>query len=226
MLDGRAAEFERDIPFGLIVDALNDYFGSLEPVVLRALDEDVPRELADIFPALPRDPESGVIQEEVVAISDGARCALESAAVAGESFEPEFAAAISEQDVPSVLAALDELLASEFIRPTETPRRFRFRHPIVRRAVYDGIPRGWSSARTRGRQRRSKLPMRRPASAPTTSRARPPSATSRRSRCSSRRVATPRRAPRRPPAREAVARSEHLTETFFSSLSRLRAAVR
>ena len=83
------------------------------------------------------------IQEEVIAISDEARCALESAAVAGESFEPELVAAIAEQDVPSVLAALDELLGSDFIRPTETPRRFRFRHPIVRRAVYDGIPRGW-----------------------------------------------------------------------------------
>ena len=31
VLDGRAAEFERDIPFGLVVDALNDYLGSLEP---------------------------------------------------------------------------------------------------------------------------------------------------------------------------------------------------
>ena len=41
VLDGRAAEFERDIPFGLIVDALNDYLGSLEPAMLRALDEDV-----------------------------------------------------------------------------------------------------------------------------------------------------------------------------------------
>jgi DNA-binding CsgD family transcriptional regulator len=299
VLDGRAAEFERDIPFGLIVDALNDYFGSLEPAVLRALDDDVPRELAAIFPALPREPDSdasrgegaeryrlhyavrsvlerlarrqplvlalddlhwadaasvemlahllrrfrgpalmavayrqapsrlltalegaarvgrgsrlepslltaeeagrliaadiddttrarlyresggnpfyieqlvrsghvrtgargtrrprssgeavpravlAAIQEEVGAISDASRCALESAAVAGESFEPELVAAISDQDIPSVLDALDELLASDFVRPTETPRRFRFRHPIVRRAVYDGIPRGW-----------------------------------------------------------------------------------
>jgi len=298
VLGGRAAEFERDIPFGLIVDALNDYFGSLEPAVLRALDDDVPRELAAIFPALPRDPvsaasrgegaeryrlhyavrsvlerlarrqplvlalddvhwadaasvemmahllrrfrgpglvavayrnapsrllaalegaaragrgsrlepalltpdeaerligsdiddaaramlyrESGgnpfyieqlvraghprrirapratagsreavpravlaAIHEDVVAISDAARCALEAAAVAGESFEPELVAAIAEQSVPSVFAALDELLASDFIRPTEMPRRFRFRHPIVRRAVYDGIPQGW-----------------------------------------------------------------------------------
>jgi len=297
VLNGRAAEFERDIPFGLIVDALNDYFGSLEPAVLRALDEDVPRELAAIFPALPRDPditvsrgegaeryrlhyavrsvlerlaqrqplllalddvhwadaasvemlahllrrfrgpglmavayrqapsrlltalegaaragrgsrlepalltpgeserligseiddttramlyrESGgnpfyieqlvraglsriparrvtarsreavpravlaAIQEEVFAISDASRSALEAAAVAGESFEPELVAAIAEQTEPSVFAALDELLESDFVRPTETPRRFRFRHPIVRRAVYDGIPQGW-----------------------------------------------------------------------------------
>src|ERR1700758_1766033 len=58
VLSGSAAEFERDIPFGLMVDALNDYFGALEPVVLRALDDDVPRELAAVFPALPREPDS------------------------------------------------------------------------------------------------------------------------------------------------------------------------
>ena len=298
VLNGRAAEFERDIPFGLMVDALNDYFGSLEPAVLRALDDDVPRELAAIFPALPRDPDSpasrgegaeryrlhyavrsvleqlarrqplllalddvhwadaasvemlahllrrfrgpalmtvayrqapsrllaalegaaragrgsrlepalltpeeaghligsdiddttrsmlyresggnpfyieqlvraghprrirarrpagrsreavpravlAAIQEEVFAVSDASRCALEAAAVAGESFEPELVAAIAEQTEPSVFAALDELLESDFIRPTEMPRRFRFRHPIVRRAVYDAIPQGW-----------------------------------------------------------------------------------
>ena len=59
--------------------------------------------------------------------------------------EPELVAAIAAADVPSVLGALDELLASDFIRPTETPRRFRFRHPIVRRAVYDGDPAGMAA---------------------------------------------------------------------------------
>ncbi len=54
VLDGRAAEFERDIPFGLIVDALNDYLASLEPAMLQALEEDELRELASIFPSLPR----------------------------------------------------------------------------------------------------------------------------------------------------------------------------
>jgi hypothetical protein len=40
VVDGRAAEFERDVPFGLIVDALNDHIGALEPALLRALDDD------------------------------------------------------------------------------------------------------------------------------------------------------------------------------------------
>jgi ATP/maltotriose-dependent transcriptional regulator MalT len=298
VLEGRAAEFERDIPFGLVVDALNDYLGSLEPAMLRALDEDVLRELASTFPSLPRQEadaesraegtdryrlhyairsvlerlakrqptvlalddvhwadaasvevlthlvrrfrgpllmavayrhaparllaalegtaraglgseleltplspqeaqgligrdvddatrtmlyrESGgnpffieqlarasqmrqiqaargsevsreavpraviaAIHEELAAVSDESRLALEAAAVAGESFEPELIAAIAERDLTPVLAALDELLEFDFVRPTAAPRRFRFRHPIVRRAVYDGMPRGW-----------------------------------------------------------------------------------
>jgi DNA-binding CsgD family transcriptional regulator len=298
VLDGRAAELERDIPFGLIVDALNDYVGSLPPALLRALDEDLVQELAAIFPSLPsqyrgsasrgegaeryklhyavrtllerltrrtpmllalddvhwadaasvellthllrrfRGPlltavayrpgrtrllaaleasartawrsrlelaplsaaeaeglfgpeiddatratlfrESGgnpfyieqlvraahahprrpalgsarsreqvpnaviaAIRDEVVGISAHARRVLEGAAVAGEPFEPELVSAISERDVAAVLASFDELLELDLIRPTDAPRRFRFRHPIVRRAVYDGTPRGW-----------------------------------------------------------------------------------
>ncbi len=298
VLEGRAAEFERDIPFGLIVDALNDYLGSLEPALLRSLDESLLTELAAVFPALPsqyrgdasggegaeryrlhyavrsllerltaRQPmllalddvhwadaasvellthllrrfrgplltavayrqaptrllaalegsgrggrrsrlelaplspgeaaaligpeadeptrallfsESGgnpfyleqmararrirparhvgeprdrgqsvpreliaAIEEELIAVSDESRTVLEAAAVAGEPFEPDLIAAIAERDMVFVLAAIDELLRFEFIRTAEAPRRFRFRHPIVRRAVYDGTPRGW-----------------------------------------------------------------------------------
>jgi len=36
VLGGRAAEFEREMPFGLIVEALNDYLGSLEASLFRA----------------------------------------------------------------------------------------------------------------------------------------------------------------------------------------------
>jgi DNA-binding CsgD family transcriptional regulator len=298
VLDGRAAEFERDIPFGLLVDALNDYVGSLEPALLRALEEGMLAELASVFPAVPRDErgaathadnaeryrlhyairsvlerltarqpmvlalddvhwadaasievlthllrrfrgpllmalayrqpparlitaleaatrgafgtrleltplstedaqqligddlddatraviyrESGgnpfyieqlarasrahplqaargparrgeavpraviaAIREELSTASAQSRRTLQAAAVAGESFEPELVGAIAEQTEPVVLAAVDELVELDFIRTTEAPRRFRFRHPIVRRAAYDAIPRGW-----------------------------------------------------------------------------------
>ena len=299
VLEGRAAEFERDIPFGLIVDALNDYLASLEPAMLRALDDDALSEIGSILPSLPRpesvgsrppgegaeryrlhyairsvlerltrrqplvlalddvhwadagsvevlshllrrfrgpllmavafrqspprllaqlegtaragvgtllalmplsgedaqsliardvDPahrsrlyrESGgnpfyieqlarsgsprrrseraapdsspeavpraviaAIEEELRGISRQSRVTLRSAAVAGDPFEPELVGAIAEQDVATVFAAFDELLELDLIRPTATPRRFRFRHPIVRRAVYDSTPGGW-----------------------------------------------------------------------------------
>ncbi len=299
VLEGRAAEFERDIPFGLIVDALNDYLASMEPAMLRALDEDALSELASILPSLPRPDSSGsrrpgegaeryrlhyairnvlerltrrqpmvlalddvhwadagsvevlshllrrfrgplllavayrqspprllaqlegtaragvgtllalaplsaedaqsliareadpvhrsrlyresggnpfyieqlarsssprrrregsaphssseavprgviaAIEEELLSTSKPSRLVLRSAAVAGDPFEPELVGAIAEQDITTVFAAFDELLALDLIRPTATPRRFRFRHPIVRRAVYDSTPGGW-----------------------------------------------------------------------------------
>ena len=74
-------------------------------------------------------------------LAEETRIVLDAAAVAGDSFEPELVAAIAERPAP--VAALDELLRAELIRPTEVPRRFRFRHSIVRRAVYDDTARGW-----------------------------------------------------------------------------------
>jgi DNA-binding CsgD family transcriptional regulator len=298
VLDGRAAEFEQDLPFGLIVAALNDYLGSLDPGLLHGLDRDALPELASIFPSLRRHDgiaagagdgaeryrlhyliravlellaerqplllalddvhwadagavevishllrrfrgplltavayrhppvrllarlegaaridlssrialapltleEAGeligpdvddarrtslyregggnpfyieqlarssrtgqdpmptgpaqsaeavpqaviaVIHEQLMAVSDQARRALEAAAVAGEAFEPELVGAIAELDARAALAAVDELLEVDLIGATDAPRRFRFRHPIVRRAVYDQMPRGW-----------------------------------------------------------------------------------
>ena len=64
VLDGRAAEFERDIPFGLIVDALNDYLGSLEPALLRTLDEGLLAELASVFPAVPRYERAAALRDD------------------------------------------------------------------------------------------------------------------------------------------------------------------
>src|SRR4051812_47018544 len=51
-LAGRASEFERDMPFGVFVDALDDYLGTLNPRRLESLGTDTQRELGVVFPAL------------------------------------------------------------------------------------------------------------------------------------------------------------------------------
>ena len=52
VLRGRAAEFELDVPFAVVLDALNDYFGTLEPAFLQSLGAETLGELAAIFPSL------------------------------------------------------------------------------------------------------------------------------------------------------------------------------
>src|SRR6516165_4360322 len=41
------------------------------------------------------------------------------------------------------MPAVDELLGLDLIRTTDVPRRFRFRHPLIRRAVYEATAGGW-----------------------------------------------------------------------------------
>jgi ATP/maltotriose-dependent transcriptional regulator MalT len=87
---------------------------------------------------------NAAIEEELEALSPNGRALLQGAAVAGESFEPELAAEAAGMSETDALAVIDELLSRDLIRATETPRRFRFRHPIVRRAVYEGAGAGWT----------------------------------------------------------------------------------
>jgi ATP/maltotriose-dependent transcriptional regulator MalT len=83
------------------------------------------------------------LSEELALLSDGGRLVLEGAAVAGDPFEPELAAAAAETSEAAATDAVDELLHLDLIRTTEVPRRFRFRHPLVRRAVYEASAGGW-----------------------------------------------------------------------------------
>ncbi|HSK16106.1 MAG TPA: AAA family ATPase, partial [Gaiellaceae bacterium] len=81
--------------------------------------------------------------EELTLLSDGGRLVLEGAAVAGDPFEPELAAAAAATSEAAAMDAIDELLRLDLVRDTDVPRRFRFRHPLVRRAVYEATAGGW-----------------------------------------------------------------------------------
>jgi DNA-binding NarL/FixJ family response regulator/tetratricopeptide (TPR) repeat protein len=88
-------------------------------------------------------PVAAALTQELDLLSDEARSVLEGAAVAGDPFEPELAAAAAATTEMTAMAGLDELLQFDLVRHTDVPRRFRFRHPLVRRAVYETTPGGW-----------------------------------------------------------------------------------
>jgi predicted ATPase len=52
VLSGAASEFERDLPFSVFVDALDEYVAGLEPDRLAMLDDAVQAELGCVFPSL------------------------------------------------------------------------------------------------------------------------------------------------------------------------------
>jgi ATP/maltotriose-dependent transcriptional regulator MalT len=79
---------------------------------------------------------------EVGALGDGARALLEAGAVAGDPFELDLAQAVAGLSGTDAGAALDDLLDAGLIHTTEVPRRFSFRHPLVRRAVYEATRTG------------------------------------------------------------------------------------
>ena len=92
---------------------------------------------------VPRDV-TAALSEELALLGADARRLLQGAAVAGDPFVPEaLAAAAAGVSEHQALDALDELLRTDLVRTTDVPRRFRFRHPLVRRAVYDDAPAGW-----------------------------------------------------------------------------------
>ncbi|MEA2418375.1 MAG: hypothetical protein QOE60_581 [Thermoleophilaceae bacterium] len=86
---------------------------------------------------------AAALTEELALLSPAARRLLDGASVAGDPFELDLAAIAASAPEPEALDAVDVLLSLDFVRSTDMPRRFRFRHPIVRRAVYEATAGGW-----------------------------------------------------------------------------------
>ena len=86
---------------------------------------------------------AAALSEELALLSPETRLVLQGAAVAGDPFEPELAAAAAAVSEEAAMDAVDDLLRLDLVHSTDVPRRFRFRHPIVRRAVYEAAPGGW-----------------------------------------------------------------------------------
>ena len=86
---------------------------------------------------------ASVLLEELGALSPEARLLLEAASIVGDPFEPELAYEVGELGADVQVDALDELLDAKLLHPTAVPRRFAFRHPLVRRAVYESARAGW-----------------------------------------------------------------------------------
>ena len=86
---------------------------------------------------------AATLLEELTALAPEPRLLLEAAAIVGDPFEPELAYEVAELDSAVGVDSLDELLDAKLLHPTAVPRRFAFRHPLVRRAVYESARAGW-----------------------------------------------------------------------------------
>jgi DNA-binding NarL/FixJ family response regulator len=86
------------------------------------------------------------LEQEIAALSEDGRRLAQGAAVAGDPVDLDLAMSAAALDEEHALAALDELLAGALLTGTDIPRRYRFRHPLVRLAIYDSAAEGWRIA--------------------------------------------------------------------------------
>ncbi len=85
---------------------------------------------------------AGSLTRELAELSDSERAVCHAAAVAGDPFEPQLVAAGAATSEEVALAAIDALAREGIVQPSDVPRRFRFRHPIVRRAAFESADPG------------------------------------------------------------------------------------
>jgi ATP/maltotriose-dependent transcriptional regulator MalT len=110
----------------------------------RATQEDGPRSSGQVWIEVAGVP-AGVrsaIADELDELEPGVRAFAQAAAVVGDPFEFDVAVAAAAMTEERAGAALDELVARDVVRAGDVPRRFRFRHPLVRKAVYATCPPG------------------------------------------------------------------------------------
>ena len=140
------------------------------------------------------------VLSETAPLGAAARALLDGAAIVGDPFEIDFAAEVAGLEHEAALEALDVLVAADLVQITGEVRRFRFRHPIVRRTVYETIGQAGGWPATRAPPRASNAPVRDRPRWRTTWSSPPLRATAPRSSCSPRRRARSAAAPRRPPS--------------------------
>ncbi|MBC6447909.1 AAA family ATPase [Actinokineospora sp. HBU206404] len=69
-------------------------------------------------------------------ISAEAKATADAGAVIGDDFDLDLLTAVVDLPESDVLAGIDELIGRDLVRPLDRGRCFAFRHPVVRRAVY------------------------------------------------------------------------------------------
>ncbi len=86
---------------------------------------------------------AAAVSHEISSVSEVARLLAQGGAVLGGPFDLEVAARCAGVAPHQVAGGLDELVERGIVRPVHSPRRFAFRHPIVRYAVYESASHGW-----------------------------------------------------------------------------------
>jgi DNA-binding CsgD family transcriptional regulator len=82
------------------------------------------------------------VSVDLAALSDSARALVQAGAIVGDPFDIDIARRTANLDLDAALTSADELVDRGLVRGTSSLREFAFRHPVIRTAVYEGLPAG------------------------------------------------------------------------------------